>query len=178
MRKKGRIIALCMALACCIGLGATFAWLTDHTDPVQNTFTVGNIDIDLDETTGDYKMVPATQIAKDPTVTVQAGSEPCWLFVKVEESSNFDSFLTYAIAAGWTQLNGAPGVYYREVAASTADQRFGVLANDQVMVKDAVTKAMLDALTQQTYPTLTFTAYAVQKAGNTTATDAWAKVTP
>lgn len=176
MKKKRLVIVLCVALVCCMGLGATVAWLTDTTDPVVNTFTVGNINIDLGETTTDYKMVPGVQIDKNPTVTVEANSEPCWLFVKVEESSNVDNFLTYAIATGWTQLSS--GVYYREVATSTTDQPFGVLAGNQVSVKDTVTKAMLDELTEQTYPTLTFTAYAVQKAGNATAAEAWAKVTP
>ena len=175
---KTLIVALAVMLVVGCAVGGTLAWLTDTTGPVVNTFTVGNIDIDLAETTTDYKMVPGATISKDPKVTVKAGSEACWLFVEVTESDNLDNFINYTIATGWTQLPGVSGVYYREVAAATADVEFSVLTNNQVTVKDTVTKAMMDAITNQTAtaPTLTFKAYAVQKAGVASATEAWAKV--
>ena len=81
------------------------------------------------------------------------------------------------MAAGWTALTSVDGVYYREVNATASDTTFSVLANDQVTCNDTVTKAMMDALTEATYPTLTFTAYAVQQSGSASATEAWAKVT-
>ena len=184
---SGKAVALLLALVLVVGgvIGGTLAWLTDVTAPVTNTFTVGNIDIDLTESKNlDLKMVPGNTITKDPKVTVKANSEACWLFVKVEESTNFSSFLTYEMAAGWTQLkkdasnNDVAGVYYREVPATTADTEFAVLASNQVRVKDTVTKTMMDNLTDATRPTLTFTAYAVQKDNVTTAADAWAKANP
>ena len=175
MKKKILVACLCVALAVLTIAGTTLAYLTATTGPVTNTFTVGNIDITLTETTTDYKMVPGSTIAKDPKVTVKAGSEACWLFVKVEESTNLDNFITYTIADGWTALSGVNGVYYREVSAAATDTNFSVLAGDQVTVNTTVTKAVMDALTQSTYPTLTFTAYAVQNAGFDTATAAWAE---
>ena len=177
MKKKIALSIAAIALVICCAVGGTLAWLTDKTGPVVNTFTVGNIDITLAETTGNsYKMVPGNTITKDPKVTVEGGSEDCWLFVKVEKS-NFDNFMTYTIDSGWTALTGVDGVYYREVAASTTDQAFAVLTGNQVTVKDTVTKADMDGLTSSgaTLPTLTFTAYAVQKAGFTTAAAAWAE---
>ena len=177
MKKKIALSIAAIALVICCAVGGTLAWLTDKTGPVTNTFTVGNIDITLAETTGNsYKMVPGNTITKDPKVTVEGGSEDCWLFVKVEKS-NFDNFMTYTIDSGWTALTGVDGVYYREVAASTTDQAFAVLTGNQVTVKDTVTKADMDGLTSSgaTLPTLTFTAYAVQKAGFTTAAAAWAE---
>ena len=72
---------------------------------------------------------------------------------------------------------GVDGVYYREVDATTSDTTFSVLADDQVTCKDTVTKVTMDALTEDTYPTLTFTAYAVQQSGSASAAEAWAKVT-
>ena len=149
------------------------AWLTDQTAEVKNTFTVGDINIGLTETTTDYKMVPGNTIAKDPTVTVKANSEACWLFVKVTESANLDDFITYAIATGWTELEA--GVYYREVPASAADQTFSVLAGDAVTVKSDVTRAMLETAKTDA-PTLTFKAYAIQKDHFATADAAWAEV--
>lgn len=173
--KKKVISIVAVVLVLCCAIGGTLAWLTDKTGPVVNTFTVGDINIELKETTTNYKMVPGNTITKDPKVTVKANSEACWLFVKVEKSSNFDNFMTYAMADGWTALPDVTGVYYREVAATTAATEFSVLKDNSVLVKDSVTKTMLNGLGETTFPTLTFTAYAVQKDNVATATDAWAK---
>ncbi len=177
MKKKriSLVMALVLVLSCVIG--GTLAWLTAQTGPVVNTFTVGNINITLAETTGnEYKMVPGSTISKNPTVTVKANSEACWLFVKVEKSTDFDDFMTYAMFDGWTALDSETDVYYREVAASEADTAFAILKGNQVTVKDTVTKGMMDELTVSTYPTLTFTAYAVQKDNIETVATAWEKL--
>lgn len=180
---KKKTIALVLALVLIVGaaIGGTVAYLTDKTDSVVNTFTIGNVDITLAETKTDFKMVPGVDIAKDPKVTVEGGSEACYVFVKVEKSSNLDSFISYAIASDWTQGDGTKipsNVYYRAVAASAADQVFSVLANDKVTTKGTVTKADMDSLTQPnaTQPSLTFTAYAVQQATFADAAAAWAEV--
>ncbi len=169
---------LSAALIVCATVAGTLAWLTDTTAPVVNTFTVGDINITLTESENlDLKMVPGQSIKKDPKVTVKAGSEACWLFVKVEKSGNFDDFMTFEMADGWIALSGYAGVYYRNVDATNADTGFDVLKNNNVMVRDTVTKTMLeDAKTNA--PTLTFTAYAVQKDGINDADTAWGKVTP
>lgn len=174
MRTRNTVTAILLfVLVLSFTIGGTLAWLTDTTEPVTNTFTYGDINITLAETTEVYKMVPGNSISKDPSVTVESGSEACWLFVKVEESANFKDFMTYAIASGWTQLADVNGVYYREVDAVTEDTEFDVLANNQVQVSDTVTKEALNALTEATYPTLTFTAYAVQKDNIETVAEAW-----
>ena len=175
---KTMFMILAVVLIVGISVGGTLAWLTATTESVTNTFTVGDININLKETTSNYKMVPGNTIAKDPKVTVLKDSEACWLFVKIEESTNLDDFITYDVAAGWTALPGVSGVYYREVNAATANVSFDVLANNSVTVNDTVTKAMMNDLQKDgaTQPTLTFTAYAVQKDHVTSATDAWAKV--
>lgn len=177
--KKILALALSLVLAVAIGVGGTLAWLTDRTEAVENTFTVGNIDITLDETKTNFKMIPGANIAKDPVVTVKAKSEACWLFVKVEGSANLSNFITYAPAAGWFELSGVSGVYYQSVAADTeTDQLFYVLAGNTVTVKDSVTKNDMDAITAapSSAPTLTFTAYAVQQHGSADAAAAWAKL--
>lgn len=148
MRTRNTVTAILMfVLVLSFTIGGTLAWLTDTTEPVTNTFTYGDINITLAETTEVYKMVPGNSISKDPSVTVESGSEACWLFVKVEESANFKDFMTYTIASDWTQLAGVNGVYYREVNAVTEDTKFDVLANNQVQVSDTVTKEALTALT-------------------------------
>lgn len=175
MKKKTLALVLALTLLVAGIVGGTLAWLTDQTAEVKNTFTVGDINIGLTETTADYKMVPGNTIAKDPTVTVKANSEACWLFVKVTESTDLKDFITYAIAEGWTALPGVDGVYYREVPASVADQTFSVLAGDAVTVKSDVTRTMLETAKTDA-PTLTFKAYAIQKDHFATADAAWAEV--
>ena len=178
-RKALVVLSLMMVLAVA-AVGGTIAWLTDSTDAVTNTFTVGNINIDLTETKNlDLKMVPGNTITKDPKVTVKANSEACWLFVKVDESANLDDFISYTVDSSWTALDGVTGVYYREVPAVTTDTTFSVLANDKVTVKDTVTKSMMDAITNgsASAPTLAFTAYACQKDNVADAATAWAKLT-
>ena len=75
MKKKITAICLVVALAATAIVGGTLAYFTDTTDEVRNEFTVGNVAIDLDEPNWEYEgdkanLVPGTQIAKDPTITV------------------------------------------------------------------------------------------------------------
>ena len=178
MKKRTLTILIAVALVVVVAIGGTLAWLTDKTDPVTNTFTVGDINIELEETwntdnDGDNindswtaQLVPGMNLTKDPVVTVKAGSEKCYLFVKVDES-NWPQFkeddgstlkVKYEIGDGWEKLSD--GVYYRTVEASDSDQPFGVLKNNKVYVSQNLTKADLGQITQS--PTLAFTAYAVQ----------------
>ncbi len=161
-------------------IGGTMAWLIDGADAVENTFTDSDINITLKETERSYKMVPGHTIDKDPKVTVEKGSEDCYLFVKIDKSENYGEYLAeYAIAQGWEPLEDVVGVYYREVTTSENSQEFSILAagsydeigvedgvftwgDNQVLVRPDVTKKMMNDLTAETYPTLTFTAYAVQ----------------
>lgn len=166
---KKKTLALFLALALVLGgvIGGTMAWLTDKTPEIVNTFTDSDIEITLTETGAEnnansYKMVPGYTISKDPKVTVETGSEKCYLFVKLEESANFNSFLTYEIADGWTSLDGVDNVYFRIVDTNKMGTAYSVLKGDQVVVRDTVTKEMMNALTEQTYPKLTVTAYASQ----------------
>ncbi len=165
-------------------IGGTMAWLVDTTESVENIFTVSDIDITLQESTGNtYKMIPGLTIAKDPFVQVLKDSEACYVFVKVDKSENFDTYMTAVIDTGtdkWTKLDGYDNVYYRQVEATgdDASEKFYLLENNQVSVKETVTKEQMDVLTESTYPTLTFTAYAVQLYGDGNHTimdvlDAW-----
>ena len=171
MKKKIAISIVAVALVLCCAIGGTLAWLTDKTDPVTNTFTVGDINIELKETMTVYKVIPGSDIAKDPKVTVKAGSEACWLFVEITEE-NWNAGLTYSVANGWTALPGETGVYYRQVSATTADVSFPVLAGDKVHAADTLTRADLQAMATAA-PTLTFKAYAVQSENIVDAATAW-----
>lgn len=192
-RKHTKSLALVLALVLVIGCvaGGTLAWLNAKTEEVKNTFSTSDIGVTLGETTNTYKMVPGWTIAKDPKATVTSGSEDCYLFVKVEKSNNFDTYVDMAIDSQWTALEDQTGVYYIKIDEdSEKNVAYNVLgegkvtyenveyawADNQVLVKPTVTEAMMEtAKTSQ--PTLTFTAYAVQLMKNNTteftAAEAW-----
>ena len=174
------MLALTLVLAAYWAVGGTAAWLAAKSDPIASTFTFGDINITLkdeDPQEGQIKIIPGVDIKKDLRVTVQADSVDCWLFVKVEETGTFvDGKVTYAMDDGWTQGDGSPipeDVYYREVNGATTDRVFSVLKDDKITVSNELTKGDIENITG---PTLTFTAYAVQKEGINAAADAWATI--
>lgn len=183
MKKKGLALVLALTLLVVGVVAGTLAWLTAKSDTVTNTFTTSNIKVELKETTGpEYKMIPGYTIRKDPTATVLPGSEECYLFVKLDKSTNFDDYMTYKMADGWEPVSGETNVYFRKVLTDNIDKPYSVLKNNQVTVKGEVTKAMMDDLTTETLPKLTITAYASQlykSAGvEFTPAEAWAKANP
>ena len=109
MKKTISIVALVVLVAAVSVLG-TLAYLTSQ-DQVVNTFTVGKVNITLDEMkvtddgkpvasaervkANDYKLLPGLTYAKDPTVTVLKGSELSYvkLVVTVSKASESDKLL-------------------------------------------------------------------------------------
>lgn len=177
--KKILVFALSLVLVAGLSVAGTIAWLTDTTEEIENVFTVGNIDIELDETTDNFKMIPGEKIAKNPKVTVKKGSEASWVFVQITENATLDSYIEYSVHSDWKALDGFEGVYYIDQAATTTEAaEYSVLTDDEVTVKTDVTKTMMDKITAGTTdePTLTFKAYAIQKDGFETAAAAWAEV--
>lgn len=176
------MLALTLVLAAYWAVGGTAAWMAAKSEPIASTFTFGDINITLTETNpqeGQIKIIPGVDIPKDLKVTVQADSVDCWLFVKVVETGTFvDGKVTYSIDDGWTKGDGSQiptNVYYREVDTATTDSVFSVLMGDKITVSKSLTKEEIQNITD---PTLTFTAYAVQKEGINTAADAWAVAAP
>ena len=173
------MLALTLVLAAYWAVGGTAAWLAAKSEPIASTFTFGDINITLTETDPQEqptKIIPGVDIKKDLKVTVLADSVDCWLFLKVKETGTFvDGKVTYSMDDGWRKGNGIPeGFYYREVRDVTADREFSVLQGDKITVSKELTKEDIQNITTQ--PTLTFTAYAVQREGIDTAAEAWARI--
>jgi len=203
-----KAVALILAAGLVAGgtIGGTVAWLATKSTSVVNTFTAGNIDIELNETKGTvsgsenvFKMVPGTTIEKDPTVKFTSDSEACWLFVKVVESDGASNLITtdtadattyikYSVHDSWKELDGSTGVYYKKLTETEAKTgvEYTILTDNIVSVPDSVTKAMLDKVgtgVGEVNPQLTFTAYAIQQTGfddsgdeQVNAKKAWAEV--
>lgn len=94
--KKILITIMSVALIATVMIGGTWAYFTDAKEQ-ENIVTLGHVQIRLDEpefekktTENDvvtYRMddvLPTQTIIKDPTITVDEGSENCYLRVKIE----------------------------------------------------------------------------------------------
>ena len=97
-KSKAILMALCAVLLVAASVMGTLAYLTS-TDTVTNTFTVGNVQIKLDEAKANtdgtlvenadrvkansYKLLPGHTYNKDPMVTVLKGSESCYVKMTV-----------------------------------------------------------------------------------------------
>lgn len=131
--KKVLTLILCLVLVAALSVVGTLAYLTSS-DTVTNTFSVGKIEIKLDEYKTDeygtadttakrvkenaYLLVPGHTYSKDPTVHVKSDSEAAYLFVKVTNgiaAIEADTTIAAQIEAnGWEPLAGEAGVYWRE----------------------------------------------------------------
>lgn len=97
-KNKALLLTLCAVLLVAASVLGTMAYLTS-TDKVENTFTVGKVKIELDEAkvgldgtpvepaarvkANEYKLMPGHTYTKDPTVTVEKGSESSYVRMKV-----------------------------------------------------------------------------------------------
>lgn len=165
-KKKILTLVLALALVATCAIGGTVAYLID-TKTATNTFTIGNIDIELKNSeiaASGTKFVPGQPITANTQVSVKAGSEACYLFIKVTEENNTVSdvkIIDYTLKTdGWTAVNGVTGYYYREVAKSTSDSSFDVFSDKQVTVNSALTKGNVDSIT--TNPSIVIKAAAIQ----------------
>ena len=175
-RTRILLTAVAALLLVVMTVGGTIAYLQDATKKVTNTFTTSNIDIKLEEGQNlDLHMVPGKELTKNPLVTVINGSEACWLFVKLEKSEGFDTYLQYEMADDWIVLPSNPSVYYRKVDAVSADTEFQVIKGNKVTVKSEVTNELMDAV-ESANPTLTISAYAIQQLKFDDVADAWTEV--
>lgn len=128
-------VAVSLAAVMLVG-GGTFAYLKGETDPITNSFRTNQVQVSLEETTGnEYNIIPGTTQRKDPKVTV-SNTVDAYVFVEVADAT--EGLVGYAIADGWMPLNGVPNVYYRFVSAAQDVKEFSVLANDEVRYSKAL----------------------------------------
>lgn len=181
-----KVIALALAGVLVLGgaIGGTLAWLLDTSKEVTNTFTYGDINIELWETekgegvytenhiyAKNFEILPGTDLKKDPTVTVEAGSEKCWLFIKVTDELSSLVDVQYSIDSKWIStgiVDETTGttVYYMVVDESTANQSYAVLTRNLIEVSEDLTKDEINTIYNESGVTptelLTIIAYAVQ----------------
>ena len=173
MKRRLIVSIILTAVILAVGIGSTLAYLSAIAGPVTNTFTVGEVKIDLHETTGgDYQLIPGATVDKDPVVTVERGSEECYLYIKLESLGKIDSYVTYELADGWINLGGIDGVYYRKVDKTVVNMSYHVLMDDRLTVNDSLTKEQMAKIGTDECQ-LIVTAYAIQTVGIESPSDGW-----
>lgn len=195
-RSKALLLILCAMLLLIASALGTVAYLTVQ-DTVTNTFSVGKVDATLIEgsagkrsmrarSTGapvdenDHILMPGHTYTKDHTIHVDAVSEDSYIFVKVEngivsyeaassaEEGGYRTIADQITDNGWTALESAADVYYREYTKSSTGSDFAVFDTFKIAdnANDAESWGGCDAQ-------VAVTAYAVQKDGFDTASAAW-----
>ena len=117
--KKKLMTVLALVLVIAMSVAGTYAYLTS-TDEVVNTFTVGNVQIKLDEAQANadgtlvegadrvkansYKLLPGHTYNKDPMVTVKAGSESSYVKMTVTFSKAAELDAIFAPGANMTSI--------------------------------------------------------------------------
>ncbi len=184
-KTKALVLALCAVLLVVATVFVTMAYLTSTTKDVTNTFTVGNVkitldeeDVDTDTNTDDnvtvnnevrdlangYKLIPGKTYDKDPTVHVDATSENCYLFVKVEnnisdieaETKNIEAQMK---AKGWTCIDEDKNIWAHNDTAKASND---VVVFEYFTVDDSIDNNTLAGYQDKT---IVVTAYAVQADG-------------
>ena len=140
--RRALLLLACAVMLVSLSVGATLAYLMDD-DEVKNTFTVGEVYIELDETDKDgsntnpneganhtgrdkentYHIVPHATFDKDPIVWVKETSDKAYLFIKVTNeiagieanAEGRDTIHVQIQNSGWTELeaSGDTTVYYQ-----------------------------------------------------------------
>lgn len=164
MKARAKILSLALAGTMIVSAGVfgTMAYLTD-TEEVKNTFTVGNVSITLDEadvkpdgtyetdqdnrvTANEYKLMPGHSYIKDPTVTVEKGSEDAYVraLVTVSNATNVKAVLGNDIFT--KVITGLGSGWVRESVVEKDDNTivYEYRYNDKVSASD--TDTVLPAL--------------------------------
>lgn len=191
-KTKALLLSLCAILLVVTSVFGTMAYLTSQAD-VSNTFSVGKVNITMDEedvdnstsgasrdTSNAYLLMPGITYPKDPIVHVRPDSESCYIFVKVENgiaafeaatAGDYTNIAGQISANGWTPLDGVANVYYKEYVKGQEATDLTVFTELKIAdnANDTSGWDQIDDLT------INVTAYAVQHASFDTAEEAWAE---
>ena len=170
MKKKLLIMSVAMVLVCAFAVGMTLAYLTS-TDRVVNTFTVGNVQIKLDEAkvnldgtpvqdadrvkANSYKLIPGHTYTKDPTVTVLSGSESSYIKMTVTftKSAELDAIFAptgadlTSIFKGYDSTNWICKGNTEDASANTRTYEFWYKETVAAPTADVALDALFDSIT-------------------------------
>ncbi len=199
--KRIRTALLSTALAGVMLIGGTYAYFTDG-DTATNTFTVGSIEIELQEPNWEppEDITPNETLEKDPQIK-NTGNNESYVFLEVTvpyanivtakadgtKNAKADTELfSYEVNSGWTQL----GTDQNNTSDKTITRVYvyGSASACTALAADATTPALFDKVTfanivedqslEGTTQNLVVNAYAIQtgdiNGGKTAPADVWA----
>ena len=122
MKKNKNILAAIILLLVFV-VGGLIAYFTDQ-ESKTNTFTIGNVNIALTETSWDLtddndngvpdaaeSLMPGQTVPKNPTIVNESTTNKAYVFMKVEVPCTTETtpkeFFTYTVNSGWTELSTA-----------------------------------------------------------------------
>ena len=216
--RKVLFLAICAVLVVVGSVLGTLAYLTD-TEAVTNTFTVGSVGLNLDETdakpdgtkesdnrvkANEYHLLPGHTYIKDPTVTVDAGSEEAYIrmiltinkqdaldgiFAEINEGKR-DPITIQDVLTGWASDKWIPAGetevgdervyefrYHQTVAKSEDPTKLEPLFTAIQMPGDITKEHLAELYSNNNIDDdlkITVVAHAIQAAGFDTADLAWA----
>ena len=167
--KKKLMTVLALVLVIAMSVAGTYAYLTSA-DEVVNTFTVGNVKINLDEAAANpdgtlvpnadrvkensYKLLPGHTYAKDPTVTVLKGSEECYVKMTVtfSDAAALDAIFAPTGADMTSIFNGYDGTTWiyqgnTKNADNTRTYEFWYKDTVDALNEAVVLEALFDSIT-------------------------------
>lgn len=194
MKKKIIAICLCAALLAIAIVGGTLAYFTD-TKTADNTFTMGNVAITLDETNADpnaptgsrvdgntYNVYPGQTVTKDPTVH-NTGRNAAYIRATVTVSNwatlSKELYPNVALADTLKELVGSFGEGWSVVGAAADnsgavtftlkyDRQLAASADTAPMFQQVTVPAGLENENASSFKTMTVQAQAIQADGFTT----------
>lgn len=179
MTKKGIVIfATSAVLAATVAIGGTIAYFSSSAT-AKNTFTVGNVKISMDEaevektetnsfvttssrvTANSYENIyPGAELPKDPTITVKADSQNCYvgMVVSIDNYEGFsdaaqdffdDYFATIDYQDGWKCVSHEDGKYilnYEKIVTNSSEDTIIDPAFEEIDIPTSFTSEDMESL--------------------------------
>ncbi len=167
---KALLVVACALLLVAASVFGTMAYLTS-TDEVKNTFTVGKVNIKLDEAKANtdgslvegaarvkansYKLLPSHTYNKDPMVTVLSGSEPSYVKMTVtfSKANELDAIFAptgadlTSIFKGYNAANWIAKGNTKDTTANTRTYEFWYKEAVGAPTADVALDALFDSIT-------------------------------
>lgn len=131
-KKRILLVALCVVLVAALAIGGTVAWLTASSDAVTNTFTPGDVTVEIKETVKN-NIKKSVQIKNTGNVDAYIRVAVVVNCIDADGNVILGTPSTWTAASVWTKLGGY--YYYNSVvhAGGTTDNLLdgdGVVLND------------------------------------------------
>ena len=168
-RKWILVIALVLSMATAIS--GTLAYLT-ATDTATNTFTVGNVSIDLQEpsyTGNNQTLLPGVEIAKDPQIK-NTGSTEAWVWMEITVPTDLMQYIQGWDSSEFTKtetVSGANTIVTMKRNAKLAANATTAAAFTKIVLPSSLT-SMPESLTTSGSVDIVVNAYAIQGNAATT----------